>query len=179
MATFLPFQILSSLAWRGFASIYLKGQYHEIFCFRFFSWIIFPQAPENNIVVISNLPPVSMALAANFATSTAGVVNTGSTFSTSVNDIDGKIATGVNDTVGKLLPVSTTAAANLPPVSTTMGTLSDCWHLKVNLKKKIIYMLTLCTTQRCPNKIIKTFLIEDFFHLLLMVHLELRISLPI
>jgi len=26
----------------------LNGQCHEIFCFRFFSWIIFPQAPENN-----------------------------------------------------------------------------------------------------------------------------------
>ncbi len=26
----------------------------EIFCFRFFSWLIFPQAPENNIRVISN-----------------------------------------------------------------------------------------------------------------------------
>ncbi len=40
----------------------LKGQCHEIFFFRFFSWIIFPQAPENNIRVNSNffhLPPVS------------------------------------------------------------------------------------------------------------------------
>ncbi len=26
----------------------LKRQCHEIFCFWFFSWIIFPQAPENN-----------------------------------------------------------------------------------------------------------------------------------
>ncbi len=32
----------------------LKGQCHKIFCFRFFSWIIFPQAPENNTKVISN-----------------------------------------------------------------------------------------------------------------------------
>ncbi len=32
----------------------LKGQCHEIFFFRFFSWIIFLQAPENNIRVISN-----------------------------------------------------------------------------------------------------------------------------
>ncbi len=30
------------------------GQCLEIFCFRFFSWIIFPQAPENKIRVISN-----------------------------------------------------------------------------------------------------------------------------
>ncbi len=32
----------------------LKGQCHEIFCFRFFSSITFPQGPENNIRVISN-----------------------------------------------------------------------------------------------------------------------------
>jgi hypothetical protein len=31
----------------------LKGQCHEIFCFRFFPWIIFPQAPKNNIKIIS------------------------------------------------------------------------------------------------------------------------------
>ncbi len=29
-----------------------KGQCQEIFCFRFLSWIIFPQAPENNITGI-------------------------------------------------------------------------------------------------------------------------------
>jgi hypothetical protein len=33
----------------------LKGQCQEIFCFRFFSWITFPQAPENNIKVISKI----------------------------------------------------------------------------------------------------------------------------
>jgi hypothetical protein len=37
-------------------------------------------------------------------------------------------------------------AANLPPVSLNwcqiMGILTDCWHLKVNLKSKFIYMLT-------------------------------------
>jgi hypothetical protein len=33
---------------------YLKGQCHEIFCFRFFSRIIFPQARENNVRVILN-----------------------------------------------------------------------------------------------------------------------------
>ncbi len=32
----------------------LKGQCHEIFCCRFFSWIIFPQAPENNVMIILN-----------------------------------------------------------------------------------------------------------------------------
>ncbi len=32
----------------------LKGQCKEVFCFMFFPWIIFPQAPANNIRVISN-----------------------------------------------------------------------------------------------------------------------------
>jgi hypothetical protein len=45
---------------------------------------------------------------ANFATSFAGVVDTG-----------GKFATGVNDAGDKLPPVSMTLVANLPPVSTT------------------------------------------------------------
>ncbi len=33
---------------------HLKGQCHEIFCFWFFSWIIFPRAPEYSIKTISN-----------------------------------------------------------------------------------------------------------------------------
>jgi hypothetical protein len=50
----------------------------------------------------------------------------------------------------------------------------------VNLKAKI-YIYVNSTIQRCPNKIIKIFLIEDFFHLPLVsatpvVKLELRIS---
>ncbi len=45
---------------------------------------------------------------ANFAASSACVVDTG-----------GKFAAGVNDAGGKLPPVSTTPAANLPPVSLT------------------------------------------------------------
>jgi hypothetical protein len=47
-----------------------------------------------------------------------------------------------------------------------MGTVSDYLHLKVKLKEKFDLMLTLLS-KRCPNKIIKTFLI---FH-----DLELRI----
>jgi hypothetical protein len=45
-----------------------------------------------------------------------------------------------------------------------MGTISGCRHLKVNLKAKI-YTYVNSTTQRYPNKIIKIFLLEDFFHL--------------
>ncbi len=32
----------------------LKGQCHETFCFWFFSWISFPQAPEYTITAVSN-----------------------------------------------------------------------------------------------------------------------------
>jgi hypothetical protein len=64
-----------------------------------------------------------------------------------------------------------------------MGTKSACRHLKVKLKAKI-YVYINSSTQRCFNKIIKIFLIEDFFHLqmvltTLVVHVELRISLRI
>ncbi len=43
-----------------------------------------------------------------------------------------------------------------------LGTISNCWHLKVILKEKM-YLYDISTTQRCSKKIIKTFLIEDFF----------------
>ncbi len=100
-----------------------------------------------------------------------------------------------------LPPVSTIPAANLPPVSTThryqwhrrqichrcrwhrwqiMATISGCRYLKVNLKAKI-YIYVNSTTQRCPNKIIKSFMLEGFFHLppvslTPVANLELRIS---
>ncbi len=50
----------------------------------------------------------------------------------------------------------------------------------MNLKAKI-YIYANSTIQRCPNNIIKIFLIEDFFHLppvslTPVVNLELRIS---
>ncbi len=76
-------------------------------------------------------------------------------------------------------PVSTTPAANLPPAS-ALATISGCRHLKVNLKAKI-YIYVNSTTQRCPNKIIKIFLLEGFFHLppvslTPVANIELRIS---
>jgi hypothetical protein len=45
-----------------------------------------------------------------------------------------------------------------------MATISGCRYHKVNLKAKI-YIYVHSTTQRCPNKIIKIFLLEGFFHL--------------
>jgi hypothetical protein len=113
---------------------------------------------------VANLPPVSSTPAANIATGTACVSDTG----------------------GKLPSVSTTMEASLPPVSTPpvankkMGTISGCRHLKLNLKATI-YIYVNSPTQTCSNKIIKIFLIKDFFHLpsvstTPVVHLEPRIS---
>ncbi len=61
-----------------------------------------------------------------------------------------------------------------------MGLISGCRYLKVNLKAKM-YICVNSTIQRCPNKIIKIFLIEDFSHLppvstTPVVNFELRIS---
>jgi hypothetical protein len=61
-----------------------------------------------------------------------------------------------------------------------MATISGCRHLQVNLKPKID-ICVYSTTQRCPNKIIIIFLLEDFFHLppvsrTPVENLELRIS---
>jgi hypothetical protein len=42
-----------------------------------------------------------------------------------------------------------------------MGLISGCRYIKVNLKAKM-YICVNSTIQRCPNKIIKIFLIEDF-----------------
>jgi hypothetical protein len=62
-------------------------------------------------------------------------------------DISGKFATSVDDTGGKI-----------------WKKISGCRLLKENLKAKI-YIYVNSTTQRCLNKIIKNFQIEDFFHL--------------
>jgi hypothetical protein len=45
---------------------------------------------------MANLLPASMTLAANFATSSAGVVYTDSKFATSINDTSGKFAAANN-----------------------------------------------------------------------------------
>ncbi len=99
----------------------------------------------------ANLPPVSTTPAANFATSSPCVVDTGGKFATGVNDTGGKFAAGVNYAGGNLPPVSTTPAASLPPVSLTPvannGNNIRLQTTEVNLKAKIsIYVSS--TTQR-------------------------------
>ena len=65
-------------------------------------------------------------------------------------------------------PVSTTPVANCHRYQRhrwqTMGLISGCRYLKVNLKAKM-YICVTSTIQRCPNKIIKIFLLESFCHL--------------
>jgi hypothetical protein len=72
------------------------------------------------------LPPVSTTMAANFATSSAGVVDTGGKFATGVNDTGSKFATGVNDAGGKQWEQYQTAD-----------------NLKWTWRKKFIYKLAL------------------------------------
>ncbi len=74
---------------------FLKGQCHEIFCFRFFH-----ESPSPKPLIIT--------------------LGSFQIFSKIRGDIrKSRCTTSVNDTGGKLPPVSTTTAANLPPVSTT------------------------------------------------------------
>jgi hypothetical protein len=115
------------------------------------------------------LPPVSTTPAPNFATSFTGVVDTGGKFATGVNATGGKFAAGVKN-----------CHRYQRHRWQTMGTISGCRYLKVNLKAKL-YIYVNSTIQRCPNKVIEIFLIEDFFHLppvstTPVVYLELRIS---
>ncbi len=91
---------------------------------------------------------------------------------TVINDTGGKFATGINDTGGK---VGHQFLKCFWHRWKNMATISGCRLLKVSLKAKI-YICVNSTTQRCSNKIIKIFLIEDFFHLPPVVHLEPRIS---
>jgi hypothetical protein len=76
----------------------LKGQCNKIFCFRFFSYIIFPQAPKNNNRVISI-----------FFENLQRYLQVKGT--TGINDTGGKFAASVNYTCDM------TPAANLPLVS--------------------------------------------------------------
>ncbi len=107
---------------------------------------------------------------------------------TGINNTGGKFATGSNATGGKFCHQFRLCYWHWRQIChrccwhwwQIMGTLSGCRHLKVNLKAKI-YINVNSSTQRYPNKIIKIFLIEDFFHLpplstTPMVHVELHIS---
>jgi hypothetical protein len=126
-----------------------------------------------NMSILMHLPLVSTIPAANFSTIFASVFDTGGKFATGVNDTGGKFfhhfrysvvdtggkfATGVNDTGGKFSTGVNDAGGKLQ-----------------------IYLYANSTTQSCQKKIIKIFLIEDFFDLppvflQPVANLELQIS---
>ncbi len=119
---------------------------------------------------------------------------------TGVNDTGGKFANGVNDTGGKFFHQFPLCCWHRWQIChrcqrhrrqichrchwhrwQIIGTISGFRHRKVNLKAKI-HTYVSSTTQRWPKKIIKIFLIEDFFHLppvslTPVANLELPISL--
>ncbi len=148
------------LSWYKNFTYALKGQCHEIFCFWFFSWITFPQAPDNIIWIVSNFFENSRRY------SQVKVHHR-------CQRHRWQIAAGINDTGGKFFHQFLLCCWHRWQI---IGTISGCRYLKVNLKAKI-YIYVSSTTQRWPNKIIKIFLIDDFFHLPPAVaNLELRIS---
>jgi hypothetical protein len=98
--------------------------------------------PPVSTTAMANMPPVTTTPVANLPPVSTTLVANFSTIFASVVDTGGKFATGVK----------------------IMGTISGCRHLKLNLKAKI-YINVNSTTRRCPNKIIKSFQLEDFCHL--------------
>ncbi len=123
----------------------LKGQCHEIFCFWFFSWISFPQAPEYTIRAVSNF------------------------FKNSRRYSQLKVDHRYQWHRWQICHWCQRYRRQIFRRcqwhrGQTMRLISGWGYLKVNLKAKI-YKYVNSTIQRCPNKIIKIFLIEDFFHL--------------
>ena len=139
----------------------IKGTVSRDFLRQVFLWITFPQAPDNNIRIISNFFEIRGDIRKSRCTT--GVVDTG-----------GKFATGVKDAGGKLPPVSMTPVANNG---------NNIWLQtpESELEGKNLYICFLYYPKVTTNKIIKIFLIEDFFHLppvslTPVANLELRIS---
>jgi hypothetical protein len=74
---------------------------------------------------VANLPLESTTPAANFAASTAGVVDTGGKFITGVNDTGGKFSAGVYDT-GSKFSAGVNATGGKRHQRQTLRTISDC-----------------------------------------------------
>jgi hypothetical protein len=120
------------------------------FLLQVFSWITVPQAPDNNIKIISNF------------------------FENSRRYSQVKVLILPAIPLVLLTPVANCHRYHWHRWQ-IIGTISGCRHLKVNLKAKI-YIYVSSTTHRWPNEISKIFLIEDFFYLPPVANLELRIS---
>ncbi len=122
-----------------------EGTVPQVFLLQVLSLIIFPQAPENNIRVLSNF--------------------FGNSWRYSQVKVHHQYQRHRYQWHRRqILPlVLLIPAANLSPVSTPVAKNGSIFrrHLQVNLKEKL-HLYVNSTTQRCPNKIIKTVLIEDF-----------------
>ncbi len=154
------------------AAVPLKRQCHEIFCFWFFLWISFPQAPEYTIRAVSNFFENSwrysqLKVDQRYQRHRWQICHRCQRhrrqncrrYQRHRRQILPPVSLVLLIPVANLPPVSTILAANLPPMSTTPALK---WNLKVNLKAKT-YIFVNSTVQRCPNKIFKIFLIKDFF----------------
>ncbi len=143
---------------------HLKGQCHEIFRFMFFSWITFTQSTDNNIKIISKL------------------------FENSRRYSQVKVHHQCQRHWRQIChQYQGHRRQILPPVPLVLLTPVTNNRNNIRLQtpeselKAKIYIFVSSTTQRWPNKIIKIFLIEDFFHLppvslTPVANLKLRIS---
>ncbi len=134
---------------------HLKGQCREIFCVRFFSWITFPQARDNNIRIISNFFENSRRYS-------QVMVHHRWQIAAGINDTGGKFASGVNDTGSKFGHQSPLCCWHRWQICRRcqrrrwqiIGAISGCRHLKVNLKAKIyIYVIYIWISPRIFEKI--------------------------
>ncbi len=105
----------------------LKGQCHEIFCFRFFQE---SHSPKPLIITIGSFRIFSK-IRRDIRKSRC---------TTGVNDTGDKFATGINDTGGKFCHQFSLCCWHRWQI---IGTISGCRHLKVNLRQKFIYMCPL------------------------------------
>jgi hypothetical protein len=170
----------------------LKGQCHEIFRFWFFSSISFPPAPEYPNRTVSNFFENSrrylQVKVHHRCQRHRWQICHRWQIAAGINDTGGKFATGINRTGCKFCHQFPLCCWHWWQICRRcqwrrwqiIRTISGCRHLKVNLKAKI-YIYVNSTTQRWQKKIMKIFLLEDFFHLppvslTPVVHLEPRIS---
>ncbi len=119
----------------------LKGQCHKIFASGFFHESSSPKPPKITLGSFQIFPEI------------CGDIHTG------VNYTGGKFATGINDTGGKFCHRYRWCCWYWWKM---MGTISDCWHHKVNLKEKT-YLYVNSIARSCSKKIIKTLWLKIFF----------------
>ncbi len=152
---------MAGWTWWGEMPCSYQGQCHKIFCFRFFSRIIFLRVPKNNVRVILNFSENSRRYSQ---------VKVHHRYQWHRGQICRRCQLHwwrnchryqqYQRQIMPLVPlVLLISVANCHQCQHHRW---KCWHIKVILKEKN-YLYVNSTTQRCPKKIIKTFLIEDFF----------------